>query len=220
VQDASAQAGKDNSDEDTLQMRSISGNSASTSSSCTLLPAAAIGNSSRRHFSLSRSTDSAEDSAGGSEQKSTRSKKHRFGESKLQRYGQSGDESGKNITSMATSEGLSESETRDAGNALVSSRRRSASAADGHSECSSASHRTDAASWDAADSKRTAPVQQNDHTARHSRAWDSPPEAKVSKKTRKHEAMAPEMLQEDEPSSQQKAAPANFKPAKRHKLPG
>ena len=220
MQDSSAQAGKDISDEETLQMRGTSGSSASTSSSYTLLPAAAIGHSSRRHFSVSRSTDSAEDSAGASEQKSTRSKKQRTGESKLQRYGRSSGGSEENLTSMATSEGLSESETSDEGSALVSSRRRSASAADGHSECSSASHRTDAASRDAADSKRTAPVQQNDHTARHSRSWDPPLEAKGSKKTRKLEAMAPEMLQEDESSSQQKAAPANQKPAKRHKLPG
>ena len=190
-------------DVEALQTRRVSGSSASTSSSSFFLPAGRA-DYSTRHFSSSRDASSAEGPAKdtspslkGRASQHSEAKTHRRSRYAAKRAGLS-DTAAEG--SAATSSGAHEGK-RPVGN-------HKSFAAKGLSGSSSATRARSAADRDADDVQSAASSsQQSSHRAGRSRDREVPAESTKSKRTRQLEAMAAEMLPEDEQKGAQPAAP-------------
>ncbi len=204
-------------DVEALQTRRVSGSSASTSSSYTPLPAAAGRTQYRtRHFSSSRDASSAEgpvkDTPPSVEErlrKHSEAQQHR-----RSRY------AAKRASSPDTAAEGSASATSGADEGKRQVRRSHNSfAAKGLLGASSAARARSAGAGDAGHAHSAAPGQQPGHRAGRSRDREAPAEGAKSKRTRQLEAIAAEMLPEDEQKEAQLAAPQKQRPAGQLKFP-
>ena len=202
-------------DVEALQTRRVSGSSASTSSSSSTPPAGRTPYYTR-HFSSSRDTSSAE----GPVKDTSPSPKGRLSrQPEEERHGRSRYPAKRAGLSDTAAEG-SASASRKAHEGKRHVVLNHGFAATGWSGASSASHARSAAAGDADSAQRTASgSQQSSHRAGRSRDREAPAENIKSKRTRQLEAMAAEMLPEDEQKGAQPAAPQKQRPAGQLKFP-
>ena len=189
-------------DADALQTRRISGSSASTSSSYIPPPAAGRTGDIRRHFSSSRDSSSGPVKEHSPSVKARPSRRYA-----AEQQRQSTSQRGRGPRSAATSASL-------AGAAGEGSESASYGAHEGkrHAEGERNSSAAMSHSGNSFPARGTS-AQQLNHRASRGRDREAPPEATKSKRTRQLEAMAAEMLREDDPSSAQPAAPPKQMPA-------
>ena len=203
-----------------LQRRCASGSSAGTSYSRALLPAAAWTHSSRRQHSSSRDPSSAEETV-REPTPSTAGRRGRLaaarerGRSILQR--------GKDARSRAS--GASAADSAAEGSAsdsrtTYSGKRHATEERNTHGRSAHSDQSSGAAAASAGHARSRASCDEPDHAASRSRGREAPAEgAKPSRRTRQLEAMAAEMLREDEAPSMQPAAPPKQRPVERLKFP-